>query len=68
MHSPPYISTDDVALVRELLAAAKHNGYPMETCTADEIAQDMNRFASEVETWAHDYLVQVVREATVPST
>lgn len=61
------ITQDDVALVRELLAAARYNGYPMEQHTAHEIAIDLNRYAAEVETWSHEYLVQVVRAATTPT-
>ena len=58
------VSVNDVALVRDLLAAARDNGYPMHEHTAHEIALDLNRYASDVETWSHEYLVAVVRKAT----
>ena len=53
----------DVDRVQTLLANAAENGHPMTSKSVHEIAIDMNRCASDVEEWSHEYLVAVIRQA-----
>lgn len=53
----------DVDRVQTLLANAHENGHPMAGKPVHEIAVDMNRYASDVEGWSHEYLVAVIRQA-----
>lgn len=57
------VSMGDVDLVRDLLANARENGHPMDGENIHQIAHDMNRCASDVEGWSHEYLVAVLRHA-----
>ena len=60
--SAPIIGAD-IDLVQALLANARENGHPMDDKPVHEIAVDMNRCASDVEGWSHEYLVAVIRQA-----
>ena len=57
------VAMGDVDLVRSLLANARDNGHPMDGENVHQIAHDMNRCASDVEGWSHEYLVAVLRRA-----
>jgi hypothetical protein len=59
----PTPTEEHIALVRQLFENAAANEFPMGDVSDEDVAIDMNRYASDVEGWEHEYLVAVIKAA-----